>query len=289
MVYDLPLFRPPSEGDNVIVQATLGCHYNQCSFCAMYKTKRYQARPLAAVFADIDVLADLRPEAHKVFLADGDAFTLPTEDLLAIAAHLAARFPNLQRISAYATPADLLGKSPDDLLRLRQARLSLAYVGIESGAAEVLRRVRKGASADGIADALTRARTAGIKVSATVILGLGGRRLSQQHASDTARLINRAPPHFLSTLQLMLPVGTAPDFLARWDGDFAFLDDDAVLAEQRTLIAALDPPHPVIFRSNHASNCLALAGTLPRDRGRLLADIDGTGQDGLRPAWLRGL
>jgi hypothetical protein len=174
---------------------------------------------------------------------------------------------------------------------LRAKRLNLVYVGLESGSAEVLRRVTKGATVQGMTDALGKARAAGMKVSATVILGLGGRRFASEHARETAALINRAPPHFLSTLQLILPAPIEDDFVARWDGGFEAQDDAGILAEQRLLIEALAPPSPVIFRSNHASNCLALAGTLPRDRLRLLAEIDGAraDQERLRPDWLRGL
>jgi radical SAM superfamily enzyme YgiQ (UPF0313 family) len=290
MFYDLPLYRPPSEGDNLIVQATLGCSFNQCSFCAMYKSKTYSARPLDALFVEIDRLAEIRPEAHRVFLADGDALSLPVDSLLAIAEKLASRFPNLQRISAYATPANLLRKTDDELVALRAKRLSLIYVGIESGSSEVLRRVAKGASAATMAEALGKARSAGMKISATVILGLGGRHLAEEHATETAALVNLAPPHFLSTLQLILPAEVRSSFLARWDNDFEFQDDFGILAEQRTLIEQVAPRVPVIFRSNHASNCLALAGTLPRDRSRLLAEIDGASGDGLlRPDWMRGL
>jgi radical SAM superfamily enzyme YgiQ (UPF0313 family) len=289
--YDMPLFRPPSEGDNLIVQATLGCSFNQCSFCSMYKSKRFVARPLEQVFAHIDALARMDPTAHRVFLADGDALALPTEALEAIAAKLAATFPGLQRISAYATPGNLLRKTPDELARLKAAKLSLVYLGVESGSREVLRRISKGATADGMVEALDKARSAGIKVSATVILGLGGKRLAEEHAEATAALINRAPPTYLSTLQLTLMEDAAPNFLARWEGGFVPQDDTGVLIEQRRLLAALDPPHPVIFRSNHASNCLPLAGTLPRDKARLLAQVDGAlaGTNALRPEWLRGL
>jgi len=291
MFYDTPLYRPPSEGDNLIVQATLGCSFNQCSFCAMYKSKDFVARPIAQIFADIDRLADMRPDGTRVFLADGDALSLPVDVLLAIAEKLAARFPNLQRISAYATPSNLLRKSHDDLLLLRAKRLSLIYIGIESGSVEVLRRVAKGVSVSGMADALTKARSAGLKISATVILGLGGRRWAEEHIAETAALINRAPPHYLSTLQLILPLEVRDAFLARWEGGFEAQDDAGILAEQRMLVAGLAPASPVIFRSNHASNCLALAGTLPRDRARVLAEIDAAsaGRDRLRPDWMRGL
>ncbi|PKU25066.1 radical SAM protein [Telmatospirillum siberiense] len=291
MVYDQPLYRPPSEGDNLIVQATLGCSFNQCSFCAMYKGKQFHEKPHDQLFAEIDHLARLRPDAHRVFLADGDAFGLSTAALLAIADKLAASFPDLRRISAYATPSNLLRKTPDELAALRAKRVSLVYVGIESGSAEVLRRVSKGIGVSRLAEALGKARAAGLKISATVILGLGGRRWAGDHAAATADLINLAPPHYLSTLQLILPPEVDKSFRSRWEDDFEPQDDRGILTEQRLLIAGLSPPAPVIFRSNHASNCLALAGTLPRDRGRLLAEIDGALSDlqRLRPDWMRGL
>lgn len=291
MDYDMPLYRPPSEGDNLIIQATLGCSYNQCSFCSMYQSKRFAARPLDAVFADIGKAAALWPGAKKVFLADGDAMTLPFDDLLAIARELAFRLPDLQRISCYATPADLLKKTPEELRALRENRLSLVYMGVESGSAEILRAIAKGASPEGIARAVAKAREAGIKVSATVILGIGGRRLAERHAGETARLINRSPPNFLSTLQLMLSPDREAHFLARWNGEFEWQDDDGMLAEQSLLLSRLDPPLPVIFRSNHASNSLPLAGTLPKDKSRLLAELAVAQADaGLRrPSYLRGL
>jgi radical SAM superfamily enzyme YgiQ (UPF0313 family) len=291
MTYDMPLYRPPSEADNLIVQATLGCSYNRCSFCAMYKSKSYRARPLEQVFAEIDRFAEMWPSAHRVFLADGDALTLPTATLAAIADKLAMRFPNLQRISAYATPSNLLRKTPEDLVLLRSKRLTLLYVGIESGSAEVLRRVAKGATPERIAEALGKARRADMKVSATVVLGIGGRRFAEDHAIDTAELINRAPPNYLSTLQLILPDEVAGEFVERWDGLFEPQDDEGILRENRLLLEHLDPPEPVIFRSNHASNCLALAGTLPKDRGRLVAEVESAFADESRrrPAWLRGL
>ena len=288
--YHFPLWRPPSEGDNLIIQATLGCRYNQCSFCSMYKTKEYQARPLDEVFADIDQAAAEWPDAHRVFLADGDAYCLPALSLEAILDHLALRLPRLQRVSAYATPFDILGKSEDDIARLRAKRLGLVYLGIESGSDLVLKRIAKGAARQ-MEAALAKARANGLKVSATVILGLGGRRDWQDHIDATADLVNRAPPVYLSTLQLRLDDRVAPRFFERYGEGFAWQDDGAILVELRRLIERLDPPSPVIFRSNHASNALALAGTLPKDKPKLLAVLDRAqaGGDGLRPRWLREL
>lgn len=287
--YDYPLWRPPSEGDNLIIQATLGCRYNQCSFCSMYKEKSFRARSLDEVLADIDLAAAEWPEAHRVFLADGDAYCLPTGTLAAICDYLAERFPSLQRISAYATPFDILGKSEDDIALLKSKRLGLVYLGIESGSDALLKRIAKG-SAKQMEAALAKARACGLKVSATVILGLGGKSGWREHMEATAELVNRAPPTYLSTLQLGLETNVAPRFFERFGEEFQWQDDRGVLEELRCLLAGLNPPAPVIFRSNHASNALALAGTLPKDRDKLLARIDAAleGGAGLRPRWIRG-
>ena len=291
IAYDMPLYRPPSEGSNLIIQATLGCSFNRCTFCSMYRDKTYQARPLEAIFADIEAAARDWPGAHRVFLADGDALVLPTETLLAILDKLAASLPELARVSAYATPKNLLDKPADELAALKARKLSLVYMGIESGANAVLKRIRKGASQTTHARALGRAREGGLKVSATVILGLGGRTAWREHIAGTAELVNREAPAYLSTLQLGLEDRMTGEFLAAQGAGFEFQDDAGILAEQELLLSLLDPPRPVIFRSNHASNCLPLAGTLPKDREALLALVAAAraGAAPLRPQWIRGM
>ena len=291
LAYDMPLYRPPSEGNNLIIQATLGCSANYCTFCSMYKTKSYRARSLDDVFADIDAAAAAWPGAHRVFLADGDAMTLETETLLAILDHLRARLPDLARVSAYATPKNLIDKSVEELTALRENKLTLVYLGIESGSTPVLKRVVKGATQRTHGMALDNARAAGLKVSATVILGLAGRADWESHIADTADLVNAHPPTYLSTLQLTLDHLTRDEFLAAQPDGFELQDDAGILREQAMLLERLDPPAPVIFRSNHASNCLPLAGNLPADRDKLLA-IVAQAQDQtslLRPAFARGL
>lgn len=288
--YDFPLWRPPSEGDNLIIQATLGCGFNGCTFCSMYKLKEYRERSLEEVFADIDRAARAWPQAHRVFLADGDAYGLPTETLAAICHKLRQSFPGLTRISAYATPLNLIKKSVDEIRSLKDAKLSLVYVGIESGSDLILKKIAKG-SAKQMEQGLTRAAEAGLKVSATVITGLGGTTHWREHVEATADLINRVPVNYLSTLQLGLEAEVAPRFLERFGEPFHWQDDAGVLAELHCLVDRLAPPSPVIFRSNHASNALALAGTLPKDKAKVLAQIAQAqaGQRGLRPAWARGL
>lgn len=297
LLYDMPLFRPPSEGNNLIIQATLGCGFNRCSFCSMYRSKDYRPRPLAAVAADIATAARDWPTAHRVFLADGDAMGLPTDHLLDLCRLLRESFPDLQRISAYATPANLLKKTPEDLAALKAAKLSLVYVGIESGDPGVLRRITKGATPDGIITAVTKAKAAGLKVSATVILGLGGETHWRAHIEGTAAVLNACAPTYASTLHLFLEPERVDDFLATWlrrgDPDDPFIprDDDGILEELELLLDRLAPPQPVIFRSNHASNTLPLAGTLGKDGPRLLAAVRAAraGTLATRPRWMRRL
>lgn len=287
----MPLYRPPAEADNLIIQSTLGCSFNQCSFCTMYRSKQYTERTLEAVFADIHQSAAERPDAHRVFLADGDALALSTEHLLAILRELAHALPKLARVSCYATPGNIQRKSADELALLQQHKLNLLYIGVESGSDLILRKITKGATQRRMLEVLSKVHTSGIKVSATLILGLGGRAHSNEHIDGTIALLNSAPVTYLSTLQLYLDKNIEPEFLRKFGEPFEALDDLAILREQQRLISGLNPPQPVVFRSNHASNALALAGNLPKDREKLLLQlseaIDGTHP--LRPQFMRGL
>ena len=291
LLYDQPLFRPPSEGDNLIIQATLGCSFNQCSFCAMYRSKQYIERPLDDVFADIRHAAAEWPDAHRVFLADGDALALPTEHLLAILRELAVSLPRLTRVSCYATPGNIARKSAEELALLREHKLNLLYFGIESGSDLILKKITKGATQKRMTEVLHKAHASGMKVSATVILGLGGTQHSDEHIDGTIALLNSAPVTYLSTLQLYLDESVEEEFHRKYDEPFEMPDDLAILKEQERLISGLNPPQPVIFRSNHASNALALAGNLPKDKVKLLLQLREamTGHRPLRPIYMRGL
>jgi len=230
------------------------------------------------------------PEASRVFLADGDALALPTPDLLKILEKLAATLPKLTRVSCYATPSNLLRKKPEELFKLRQAGLNLLYFGIETGDRLLLKKITKGATPRSLNEALHKAKEAKLKISATVILGIGGSAHWQEHIDGTVALLNSAPVTYLSTLQLFLEPEVQQEFVEKFGEPFHPQDDHAILLEQKRLIAGLDPPNPVIFRSNHASNALALAGNLPKDRKRLLAQIDRVlnGEAGMRPRHVRG-
>ena len=288
--YDLPLWRPPSEANSFILQATLGCSFNHCSFCSMYRTKAFAVRPLAPVQAEIQAMARAWPGVRRVFLADGDALAAPTDHLLAILAALRAAFPRLERTSSYALPANLLKKSVDELTQLREAGLTLLYYGIETGSADLLKRITKGATPETMVTGLAKAKQAGLIISATVILGLGGQAYWREHVDATADLVNQVELDYLSTLQLMIDPSIYDEFHRKFREPFQEQDDQALLVEQARLIERLNPPAPLTFRSNHASNALALAGELPRDRERLLAQLRLalTGAVQLRPEWLRG-
>jgi coproporphyrinogen III oxidase-like Fe-S oxidoreductase len=291
LFHDMPLFRPPSEGDNLIIQVTLGCSFNQCSFCAMYRSKHYVERPLAVVCADIRQAAADWPDAHRVFLADGDALALPTEYLLTILRELAAALPRLTRVSCYATPGNIQRKSVEELALLREHKLNLLYFGIESGSDLILKKITKGVTQRRMVEALLKAQASGMKVSATVILGLGGSQRSDEHIDGTIALLNSAPVTYLSTLQLHLDASIKDEFYRKYGEPFDMPDDLAILKEQERLISGLNPPQPVIFRSNHASNALALAGNLPKDKEKLLKQLleAMAGQRVLRPYYMRGL
>jgi len=257
----------------------------------MYQDKQYQARPLADIVRDIRTAMRYQPETRRVFLADGDAFNLPTDQLLTILDELAANFPRLTRVSCYATPSNILHKDEADLIALKKRGLSLLYLGVESGSNLILKKISKGATQQGMITALHKADQAGLKVSATVILGLGGEQYAKQHIDETITLFNQAPVTYLSTLQLHLDPSIVEAFQRRYREPFNMVSDLAMLQEQHRFISGLKPPGKVIFRSNHSSNALALAGVLPKDRALLLTQLQAAmdGTLGLRPKSLRAM
>jgi len=288
--YSFPLYRPPAEADNVILQATYGCSHNGCTFCSMYKTKKYQVREIGDLFKDIDTLARVYPDANKVFLGDGDALSLPTPYLIGVLQYLKRSFPKLSRVSVYATAQNVLEKSDDELRLLQENSLNLIYFGIETGNDELLKKINKGVSADQIIGSLNKASAAKIKISATVILGIGGEEYTRVHIKDTAAIINATTINYLSTLQLGLEKGVKERFLNYFD-HFQMLNDYQILDEQKRFLELLHPANKVIFRSNHASNALHLAGTLPKDTTRLLYTLKSAlaiGEGALIPNRFRG-
>lgn len=288
--YDYPLFRPPAEANNVILQVTHGCSYNNCSFCSMYKTKSYEARTLEDIFFDIDALSQYYPNANKVFLADGDALSLEAEFLLKILKYLQEKFVKLSRVSTYASAQNILKKSHKELVELKELKLNLLYYGIETGSEVVLKKITKGVTKEEIIDSLNSASEAGMKISATVILGIGGELYSKEHIQESADIINSTKVTYLSTLQLGLEEDAKENFYKHFS-DFKALGDDEILSEQKKFIELLEPKNRIIFRSNHASNALHLAGTLPKDKDKLLKEINyamSIGEEAYVPSMFRG-
>lgn len=288
--YDYPLFRPPAEADNIILQVTLGCSYNNCSFCSMYTTKKYQVRDLSDIYKDIDSLATSYPAAHKIFLADGDALSLSTNTLVGILKYLKQSFPKLRRVSTYASAQNILEKSENELKLLNENNLNLIYYGIETGNDVILKKITKGVNQSDIINSLNKVSSSGIKISATVILGIGGEEYSHEHIEDTAKIINLTKVNYLSTLQLGIEDDAKDNFYKHFN-DFMPLDDYRILDEQKRFLELLNPTNKIIFRSNHASNAVHLSGTLPKDTSKLLKQLEiaiQMGDDALIPNAFRG-
>ncbi|MCA8921890.1 MAG: radical SAM protein [Planctomycetes bacterium] len=290
MRYVDPVYRPPSEADSYILQASLGCSHNLCTYCAMYREKPFRIRPLEELLAEVELArATHGPELSKVFVADGDALVMPLAQWEPLLAALRAAFPRLKRISCYATAINLLAKTPDELTRLREQGLTQLYIGPESGDPQTLKRLVKGAGFDEHVEAARKAKQAGMKLSAIFLLGAGGVARSAEHAHGSARLATAMDPEFLAALTLTVVPGTPLAKLAD-TGRFELPDVPGLLRELRTFVAE-SAPTDAVFRTNHASNYLPLAGRLPRDRARIVAVLDQAlgGGVALRPEWARGL
>lgn len=284
------IYRPPSEADAYILQATIGCSWNKCTYCDMYRDKEFEVRPLDESLQDIhDAGAADGGRVRKVFVADGDALVLGMEHWRAILPACKTAFPALRRVSCYAMATNVLAKTDAELEELRRLGLELLYIGPESGDDATLKRIAKGSTAADHIAAADRAHAAGMKLSVIFLLGAGGTERSEEHARASAELATAMNPRFLSALTLTVVAGT-PIARAEEKGLFTLPDIPTTLRELRTFVE-LATPEDAIFRTNHASNRLPIAGRLPRDRDALLAAIDGalSGSVPLRPEWLRGL
>lgn len=291
--YVEPVYRPPSEARSLILPVTDGCSWNKCTFCEMYTApqKAFRARDEDEVMGNIrDTGARFGNAIQRIFLADGDALALPTRRLLAILEAIHTHLPGVRRISSYCLPRNLRKKPQADIDALAAAGLRMVYVGAESGDDTVLERVHKGETFETTREALDTLGAAGITRSVMILNGLGGQPLSEQHAEQSARLMNATQPEYLSTLVVSFPLGEAR-FRAAFP-DWAPLDQVGLFAEMARFLGALNL-NKTVFRSDHASNWLVLKGTLGADKARLLAQvraaIEAPEAAGLRPDWARGL
>lgn len=269
--YDYPLYRPPSEANSVIFQVTLGCSFNKCSFCNMYRTKEYSERPWEEIKSEIDIVSKSFPQAERIFLADGDAINLHTEKLVQILDYIKEKFPNIQRISCYAMPKNLLQKSPEELTQLNNRGLDMLYIGIETGNDLLLKKITKGATSKSIIDACTRAKKSGFIISCMIILGIGGKKYSVDHIKETAKVVSAVSPNFLAALTLIIEDGVYDEFMKKFDEPFETLDDSLILNELEMLLNDINPLSPVVFRANHASNIYSIGGNLPEDKQKMIS------------------
>lgn len=289
--YIEPVFRPPSEAQSLILPVTNGCSWNKCTFCEMYTApqKKFAVRDEQQVLDEIKQVAQRMP-VQRVFLADGDAMALSTRRLLNILQAIADHLPTVRRVTSYCLPSNLKNKSVSELQELADAGLKMVYVGAESGDDQVLERVNKGETYASTLSALSKLGEAGIKRSVMILNGLGGRTLSEQHADQSAALMNATQPEFLSTLVVSFPMGDAR-FKSRFK-DFVALEQHGLFVELQRFISQLQL-EKTVFRSDHASNYLPLKGTLGADKQRFLAQLQQAIEQPetmpLRQEWQRGL
>jgi len=290
MHYEGRVFRPPSEAHSYILQATIGCSHNHCTYCDMYRDKRFRVRDLAETLADLrEAAAVAGDRIQTLFVADGDALVLPLDHWLPILAAARSLLPRLRRVSCYATARNVLEKTDTELAQLRAEGLSLLYLGPESGDDVTLKRIAKGGTFADHVEAARRAHAAGLQTSVIALLGAGGTLRSDVHAEKTAELVTAMDPAYFAALTLTVTPGTPIARLAA-TGRFQLPDVAGLLRELRTIVDRARPTG-ALFRTNHASNYLPIAGRLPDDRERIVAAIDAAlgGRIPLRPEWARGL
>ncbi len=273
MRYEGTVYRPPSEGGSLIIQLTIGCARNTCTFCNMYKDKSFRIRPLEEVVEDLEMARNYynRVQVRRIFLADGDALIVKTEDLLYILGKCHEYFPEVERISVYGAPKDILGKTPEELRQLKQAGLDMVYMGLESGDDDVLRETKKGVTSEEMIAAGKKVKEAGMILSMTLISGLGGKKRWREHALNSARVVSAIKPEYIGFLTLMVEYGTEL-YEQHNRGEFTLLDPQEVLDETELFIRNVDA-EGTMFRANHASNYIALGGTLNGERDLILAQI----------------
>lgn len=272
MRYEGALYRPPSEAYSLIVQATIGCSHNRCTFCSMYKEKNFRIRSVEEILEDLSAGREYYKRVKRIFLADGDALIIKTKDLIKILKEIKTVFPECERVGIYGSPRSILGKSRDELMELKGLGLGIVYLGVESGSDIILKSINKGVTSEEMIRAGKRIIDSNIELSVTLISGIGGRKLSREHAIESARVINEINPNYVGLLTLLLEEGTQL-YSDHEKGKFKILTPKEVLTETKLFVEGLDIDN-CIFRSNHASNYVPLRGTLNKDKQIILAQIE---------------
>jgi len=289
MHYEGNIIRPPSEANSILLQVTVGCSRNKCTFCGTYAGERFRIKPDSVVMEDIAFAARHCRRQRRVFLCDGDALIIPQKRLISLLIEIGRRLPWVTRIGAYANAKSLKMKSREELEELRAHGLGILYMGLETGDDVTLKRINKGATAQTMIDEGKKARQAGIKLSVTVLLGIAGKERSQAHAEATGRVLSAMDPDYVGALSLML-IPQTPLYDDWQAGRFVLIEPSEMLAELRTMIAHTDLSQG-LFHANHASNYLPIQARLPKEKEKTLSLIDDAlaGRVGLKPEWMRAL
>ena len=289
MHYEGNCIRPPSEAYSILLQVTVGCSHNKCTFCGTYTGKRFRIKEDRIILSDILFASKYMKRQDRVFLMDGDALIIPQKRLMWVLDRIREHLPWVRRVGAYANAKSIKMKSPEELIQLRKNGLGILYLGVETGDAELLKEIRKGTSAEHLINMGRKVRDAGIKLSVTVLLGIAGRERSLEHARATGELLSAMDPNYVGALTVMLIPGTPlhEDFTS---GKLELPDERGFLLELREMIAHTNLSRGLFF-SNHASNYLPVKARLPKGKQQALDQIDGAlkGEIGLRPEWMRAL
>lgn len=289
MHYEGNIIRPPSEAESIILQVTVGCSHNKCTFCGTYKGERFRIKDNSVIDQDIRYAARNFSFLRRLFLADGDALIIPQDKLMWIFTRIREEMPWIQRVGLYGNAKSIMMKSPEQLDELKRLGLGIVYLGLESGDPKVLAEIRKGATAEKMIAAARRVREAGIKLSVTVLLGIAGRERSLDHARSTGEVLSAMDPNYVGVLSLMVLPNTEIGRKVQ-AGEFEILNPLDLLKELREMLAHTRMSRG-LFLSNHASNYLPIKVKMPADREKALALIDRalSGDVGLKPEWMRGL
>ena len=290
MQYIGDIYRPPSEAYSLIIQVTVGCTHNGCTFCPMYKEKEFRMKPFETVLADLREARRHNKYVERIFFADGDAICMSTGKLMQLLDAAGEIFPECTRVGVYSRATHILRKNEEELIKLRDNGLGIVYIGAESGSDEILLRVNKGEPANQIIEAVQKTEKAGIKASVTFISGLGGKELMKEHATKTGEMISAMGASYVGLLTLMLDQ-SAPIYDQVHSGAFKQLEPLEVVEELEIILEHANCDTETVFRSNHASNWLILKGTLPQDKERMLEQVRyaKTEAGALRPQWQRRL
>ena len=269
MRYIGDIYRPPSEAYSLLLQVTVGCSHNKCTFCNMYKNKQFRLRPMEDVLEDLDWARAHYRRVGRIFLCDGDALCLKNNKLLTILDRIRELFPECERVTSYGRATDALRKTDEELRELKEHGLTMVYLGAESGSAKVLEKINKGETPEQLIDGVHKLERNGIQTSVTFISGLGGPELMEEHAVESGKMIAKMNASYVSFLTLMLdPI--APLYKDWKEGRFKFLKAEEVLQEAALMLEYARPEKPCVFRSNHASNYVSLKGNLPEDNDRMI-------------------